>query len=197
MATLQEQYNLIKEGKGDKNQFLKHARYIFPEYVNTYNNFDQTVNILKGKNILSEHNMGLGMVSNMGKNKGINDWISIFHESVKADEKKTSKEVIDAQSSNWNSADLKDIDNLYGQSFLNGFYDEIKDPKNQDKSVDDVKKIVAKNLAKDREYYTKNAQFGVKGIGYQTEAPGLGEPKMPKGKHKSSGYGDLPKKKKD
>ena len=89
MATLQEQYNLIKEGKGDKNQFLKHARYIFPEYVNTYNNFDQTVNILKGKNILSEHNMGLGMVSNMGKNKGINDWISIFQESIKARSEET------------------------------------------------------------------------------------------------------------
>jgi hypothetical protein len=33
--------------------------------------------------------------------------------------------------------------------------------------------------------------FGVKGLGYTNEAPGLGEPKEPKGKHKSSGYGDL------
>ena len=49
----------------------------------------------------------------------------------------------------------------------------------------------------DWEYYTTKAQFGVKGIGYQTEAPGLGEPKEPKGKYKSSGYGDLPKNKKD
>ena len=87
----------------------------------------------------------------------------------------------------------KDIDNLYGTAFLNGFYTEMKDPKNQDKTVDQVKQIVAKNLGNDWEYYTIKAQFGVKGIGYQTEAPGLGTPKEPKGKYKSSGYGDIPK----
>jgi NADP-dependent 3-hydroxy acid dehydrogenase YdfG len=31
------------------------------------------------------------------------------------------------------------------------------------------------------------------GVGYTTEAPGLGEPKEPKGKFKSSGYGDIEK----
>ncbi len=44
-------------------------------------------------------------------------------------------------------------------------------------------------------YYHTNAFAGVKGIGYQVEAPGLGQPKAPKGKYKSSGYGDLDKKK--
>ena len=34
---------------------------------------------------------------------------------------------------------------------------------------------------------------GVKGVGFTTEAPGLGEPKEAKGKHKSSGYGDIDK----
>ena len=33
--------------------------------------------------------------------------------------------------------------------------------------------------------------FGEKGLGFTTEAPGLGTPKEPKGKFKSSGYGDL------
>ena len=51
--------------------------------------------------------------------------------------------------------------------------------------------MVVKNLAKDPLYYTKNGEFGTKGVGYTTEAPGLGEPKEPKGKYKSSGYGDL------
>ena len=37
---------------------------------------------------------------------------------------------------------------------------------------------------------------GVKGLGYTTEAPGLGTPKEPKGKYKSSGYGDLDTKEK-
>ena len=195
MATLQDQYNQIQEGKGNKNHFLKQARYLFPEYVNHYNNFDETVKILKGKSILSEHRAGLGMISTNGKR--VEDWITIFQEAVKAEEKKVSKEVIDNQSHNWDMADKKDIDNLYGTAFLNGFYTEMKDPKNADKTVDQVKQIVAKNLGNDWEYYTTKAQFGVKGIGYQTEAPGLGEPKEPKGKYKSSGYGDLPKNKKD
>jgi hypothetical protein len=67
----------------------------------------------------------------------------------------------------------------------------MQDPKNKLKTTDQVKQIVAKNLGKDWNYYTKNAQFGIKGIGYTKEAPGLGEPKEPKGKWKSSGYGDL------
>jgi hypothetical protein len=49
----------------------------------------------------------------------------------------------------------------------------MKDPKNADKTVDELKEIVAKNLAKDRLYYTKEAQFGVKGIGYTDQTPGL------------------------
>ena len=48
-----------------------------------------------------------------------------------------------------------------------------------------------KNLSKNQIYYTENGQFGVKDLGYVTEAPGLGEPKEAKGKYKSSGYGDL------
>ncbi len=70
---------------------------------------------------------------------------------------------------------------------------EMHDSKNTKKTVDELKAIVAKNMAKDINYYHTNASFGVKGIGYQTEAPGLGEPKAPKGKYKSSGYGDLDK----
>ena len=31
--TLQQQYNLIKEGKGNKDDFLKNARRVFPEFI--------------------------------------------------------------------------------------------------------------------------------------------------------------------
>ena len=192
MATLQDQYNQILEGKGDKNHFLKQARHLFPEYVNHYNNYNETVNILKAKSVLNESKAGLGMVSTPSNH--LSNWVSIFQEAVKAEEKKVSKEVTDTQAHNWDMANKKDIDNLYGTAFLNGFYTEMKDPKNYDKTTDEVKQIVAKNLGNDWEYYTTKAQFGVKGIGYQTEAPALGEPKAPKGKYKSSGYGDIPKK---
>jgi hypothetical protein len=191
--TLQDQYIQIQEGSGNKSHFLKQARYLFPEYVNHYNSFTETVKILKGKNILTENRAGLGMVSTPSNH--LNNWISIFQESVKAEEKKVSKEVTDYQSNTFDNKDVKNIDNLYGQTFLNGFYTEMQDSKNKGKSVDELKQIVAKNLGKDWNYYAKNAQFGIKGIGYTKEAPGLGEPKPPKGKYKASGYGDLPKKK--
>lgn len=67
----------------------------------------------------------------------------------------------------------------------------MQDPKNKLKTTDQLKQIVAKNLGKDWNYYATKAQFGIKGIGYTKEAPGLGEPKEPKGKWKASGYGDL------
>jgi hypothetical protein len=67
----------------------------------------------------------------------------------------------------------------------------MKDPKNSEKTMQELKDMVFKNLAKDPIYYTKNAQFGVKDLGYTDEATALGEPKEAKGKYKSSGYGDL------
>ena len=95
---------------------------------------------------------------------------------------------------NFDNKDPKNIDNLYGQSFLLGYLTEMWDEKNANKTVAELKAIVAKNMAKDINYYHTNASFGVKGIGYTKDAPGMGEPKEPKGKYKSSGYGDLDKK---
>jgi hypothetical protein len=187
MQTLQEQYNQIKQGKGNKPHFLKQARHLFPDYINQYNNYEDTVNILKSKSILSENKANLGMVSGGGRK----DWFSLFQENVKAEEKKVSQQVLDKQAYAYDNKDPKNIDNLYGNTFLKGFYTEMQDPKNKLKTPDQLKQIVAKNLGKDWNYYATNAQFGIKGIGYTDEAPGLGKPKDPKGKWKASGYGDL------
>ena len=187
MQTLQEQYNQIKQGKGNKPHFLKQARHLFPDYINQYNNYEDTVNILKSKSILSENKANLGMVSGGGRK----DWFSLFQENVKAEEKKVSQQVLDKQAHAYDNKDPKNIDNLYGNTFLKGFYTEMQDPKNKLKTPDQLKQIVAKNLGKDWNYYATNAQFGIKGIGYTDEAPGLGKPKDPKGKWKASGYGDL------
>lgn len=187
MQTLQEQYNQIKQGKGNKPHFLKQARHLFPDYINQYNNYEDTINILKSKSILSENKANLGMVSGGGRK----DWFSLFEENIKAEEKKVSQQVLDKQAHAYDNKDVKNIDNVYGNSFLNGFYTEMQDPKNKLKTPDQLKQIVAKNLGKDWNYYTTNAQFGIKGIGYTDEAPGLGKPKDPKGKWKASGYGDL------
>ena len=88
--------------------------------------------------------------------------------------------------------DKKNIDNLYGEAFLQGYYAEMKDPKNADKTVDELKEMVAKNMAKDMNYYMKEAAFGVKGIGYTDDAPGLKvSDKEIKGKYASSGMEEV------
>ena len=198
--TLQQQYDLIKEGKGNKDYFLKSARRVFPEYITSLTDYNTAVTILKHKSILSE---GMG-----GGTTGRKDWFKIFNDNIAEavgvkDKKeygdqntfeKIDKDVQAALDHQFDNKDPKNIDNLYGQSFLLGYLTEMGDPKNSKKTVDELKAIVAKNMAKDINYYHKNAFAGIKGIGYQVEAPGLGEPKAPKGKYKSSGYGDLDKK---
>jgi len=190
--TLQEQYNLIQEGKGNKQHFFKSVRQLFPNLVTPVNTFEDTVRILKNRGIIAE---GIGGVVTKGKTP---DWHQIFKENIteaakeaKAEEKETTKEVTDMATRGYDYKDYKNIDNIYGEAFLKGFYTEMGDPKNEGKTVEELRQIVAKNMAKDCLHYTKEGQFGLKGVGYTVDAPGLGEPKPAKGKHKSSGYGDL------
>ena len=112
-------------------------------------------------------------------------------EKVKAEEKKVSKRVEEDASHNFDNSDEKNPDNMIFDQIMMGYYAEMKDPKNADKTMQELKDMVFKNLTKDPIFYTKDGQFGVKGLGYTTEAPGLGTPKEAKGKYKSSGYGDL------
>jgi hypothetical protein len=299
--TLQEQYNLIKEGKGNKQQFFKSVRQLFPNLVTPINTYEDTVRILKNRGIITE---GIGGVVTTGKKQ---DWHAIFKENInslnelertqmgmylmfnkktgklenymespdykenntlkkqiedqgsyilhfvtgndynkfkdnlnkfkgktkqeldlfsddemkmgaqavdmlrgatistmrennnslreakeaKAEEKETTKEVTDMATRGYDYKDTKNYDNVFGEEFLKGYYTEMKDPKNEGKHVEELRQIVAKNLAKDINHYVKDGQFGTKGVGYTVDAPGLGESKPAKGKHKSSGYGDL------
>jgi hypothetical protein len=199
--TLQQQYSLIKEGKGSKDDFLKSARRVFPELIAPLTDYNTAVTILRNKSILNE---GIG-----GVTTGRKDWFKIFNDNIQEavgvkDKKeygdqntfeKIDKDVAKDLESNFDNNDPKNIDNLYGQSFLLGYLTEMGDPKNAKKTVDELKAIVAKNMGKDINYYHTKASFGIKGIGYVDNAPSLGEPKEPKGKYKSSGYGDLDKKK--
>ena len=203
MKTLQQQYLLIKEGKGNKEQFLKHARYLFPEFITVNNDYNTTTGILKGKGILTE---AVGGIATLNPNNKP-DWFKIFdtnlREAVGVKDKeeygdqntfKASKETEETlKKANFDNADPKNIDNVYGQSFLVGYYTEMKDPKNADKTVDELKDIVLKNMSKDVTYYNTEAFMGTKGIGFKTDVVGGGEPVEPKGKYKSSGYGDMPK----
>lgn len=93
----------------------------------------------------------------------------------------------------YDATDKKNIDNLSGQQFREGYWCEYNDPKNFAKTEQQLKDIVAKNLAKNQSYYIENYAFGIKDLGYSTDHPGLTLGKEPKGKYKSSGYGDLDK----
>jgi len=271
--TLQQQYQLINEGKGNKDHFLKQARNLFPELITSGNDYITTVHILKNKSILHEGVGGLITQSSVQP-----DWFKIFNENLEeanistiklsdgseikvGSKAKINDEVVTIKTINkvgninhiigvtkdgrellakgsayvdpyntkegnlseavgvkdkkeygdqnefekpapevakdlanqFDNSDEKNIDNVYGQSFLMGYYTEMKDPKNKDKSVDELKQIVLKNMVKNVNYYATDASFGEKGIGYTTDVVGGGNPVEPKGKYKSSGYGDMPK----
>jgi hypothetical protein len=199
--TLQDQYLLIKEGKGHVGVFLTEAKRQFPNIVRNAATFDEAVASLKTKNIISENIISvMPAMMDRPKKESYETAFEAFlaeakkkneDEKVKAEEKKVSKPVEEDLAHNYDNSDDKNPDNMIFDQIMTGYYAEMKDPKNADKTMQELKDIVFKNLAKDPIHYTKDGQFGIKDLGYVTEAPGLGEPKEPKGKYKSSGYGDL------
>ncbi len=108
-------------------------------------------------------------------------------EEAKVEEKKVTKEVEEVAEHNFDYKDTKNLDNQIGQEVMNGVYFEAK--QNPDKTIDEIKEIVSKNLAKDGQYYMKNAAFGVEGLGYQET-----ELEEVSGKYAASGYSDKLKK---
>jgi hypothetical protein len=198
--TLQDQYLLIKEGKGHVGVFLTEAKRQFPNIVRNAAMLDEAVASLKSKNIISENVFSvMPAILDRPKKESYETAFEAFlaeakkneDEKVKAEEKKVSKPVEEDLEKAFDYSNEKNPDNMIFDQIMTGYYAEMKDPKNADKTMQQLKDIVFKNLEKDPIYYTKNGQFGVKDLGYVTEAPGLGEPKEPKGKYKSSGYGDL------
>ena len=194
MKTLTEQYRLIKEDKGHKGVFLKEAKKQFPNLLKTNSTFKEATAILKQKNIISENYVDLQMVGNPieRKKEGFENAFANFlaEAEAKAEEKKVTKEVEDIDENNYDYDDKKDPNNMIFGQIQMGYYFEMKQEKNADKTIDEIKDIVFKNLAKDPIYYTKNGQFGVE-VGYTDDNVALGEPEEPKGEYKSSGYGKL------
>jgi len=196
MRTLNEQYQLLKEGKGHKDVFLKEARSKFPQWIRNASTLKETTTILKNKGIINE---------NIVDAKPINELVSPQKESyetafqnflkeTKAEEKKVSKEVEDNLDHNYPYKDKEDPNNMIFDQIMKGYYTEMKNPKNSEKTMEELKDMVIKNLAKDPIYYTKNGQFGIDGLGYQTEAPGLGRGKQVKDAGPGGGYGTPTKK---
>jgi hypothetical protein len=200
--TLQDQYLLIKEGKGHKGVFLADAKRQFPNMVRNAATFEEASSCLITKNIIAENVIGLTAVNSPFEPKKKESYELAFEnflaeakkkqeEDEKAELKATSKQVEEDLSHNFDYKDDKNPDNLIFDQIMTGYYTEMKDPKNADKTMQELKDMVFKNLQKDPIFYTKDGQFGVKDLGYSVDHPGLGEPKEAKGKYKASGYGDL------
>ena len=194
MKTLSNQYKLIKEGKGSKDGFLRNAKRQFPNHVPNHATYDQAANILKQKGIISENFVGTQMIGGYAKpeKQGYEKAFENFlkEAEAKAEEKKVTKEVEEDLAKTYDYKDEKNPDNMIFGQIQMGVYYEAKLDKNEGKTLEEIKDIVFKNLAKDPIYYTKNGQFGVD-VGYTDEAPSLGATDEPKGKYKSSGYGNL------
>ena len=199
--TLQDQYLLIKEGKGHKDVFIKEAKRQFPGLIRNSATYTEVANVLKSKNLINENVIGLEPINQLQSSKKESYEIAFENflaeakkehfDDEKAELKKTSKQVEEDAEKNFDYEDKKNPDNLIFDQMMKGYYTEMKDPKNEDKTMEQLKAIVIKNLEKNPTYYTEKGQFGVKDLGYTMDAPGLGEPKEPKGKYKSSGYGNL------
>ena len=184
MKTLQEQYNLIKEGKGHKDVFLKEAKSRYPNLISNVLTYDQATTILKQRSVIKEHMLG-GVAQNMGKKP---DWFSIFDENMN---------IIAEEELNKNSYDYEDkkkIDNMNGEEFKLGInfemskVAELLTSQNMGEYLDKARKTVAKNLSSNPLHYVENAQFGQEGVGYTNQATGL-KPTEVKGKYAESGYG--------
>ena len=199
MKTLQEQYNLIKEGKGHKDVFLKEAKRQFPNMITNAATYNETTKILKNRGVINEELGGVvtlkpinnieaspkeswetkfeTFLSEAGSkalnpivNNEVEEEINTKEgdEKIKAEEKKTTKEVTNTQDRNYDySPKVDNINNVNAQEMMNGVYCEIKN--NPELSLEEAKELVIKNLAKDELHYVKEGQFGVEGLGYKEQ----------------------------
>ena len=120
----------------------------------------------------------------------------ISEEAAKALEKKTTKGVEDLQAPDrgYNYKDDQNINNVSGEQFRQGYFTELTDVTNIDKTKQELIDLVIKNMSKNPQYYTEEAQFGIKGIGYTEDAPALGRGNEIKD-NATLGYGKETKKK--
>jgi hypothetical protein len=189
MKTLQEQYNLIQKGKGHKGVFLKEAKRLFPNIVPNAAGFNQAAKLLKQRSVISENIFPLMPSTQLNPFTSFDKFVN---EEVKAEEKKTSKEVEEVNKIGYDYKDNKNLNNQIFDQYIKGLRFEME--QNPELLADEpteallkAKDIVTKNLEKDPLFYMKNAAFGVEGIGYEE----LKNQDEPTGKYKSSGYGDL------
>ena len=112
-----------------------------------------------------------------------NKFAEFLAEEAKVEEKKVTKEVEEMEVAGYDYKNVKELDNQIGQEVLKGIYYEAK--KAPEKSLEEIRDVVAKNLAKDGQYYINNQMFGVEGLKAEEM-----KCEVASGKHAYSGYSD-------
>ena len=101
MKTLQEQYNLIQEGKGRKDLFLKEAKKTYPNLLSNLTSYNDATSILKSKSKISE---GLGDIVTLKPlvqltsedfNPNKQAWENKYEQFVNEERAKSLKPIID------------------------------------------------------------------------------------------------------
>jgi hypothetical protein len=101
MKTLQEQYNLIQEGKGRKDLFLKEAKKAYPNLLSNLTSYNDATSILKSKSKINE---GLGGIVTLKPlvqltsedfNPNKQAWESKYEAFVNEERAKSLKPIID------------------------------------------------------------------------------------------------------
>jgi SpoVK/Ycf46/Vps4 family AAA+-type ATPase len=131
---LQERYNLITEGKGNKKDFLREAQKQFPDKIRNGATFEEASQALKDKHIINENIVGVQIIGSP-YNRTPEPFEKAFEAYLKKPE--VDKEVINIQSKNFDLKDSKNPDNMLPDQYKNGVYYEAK--ANPDKTIDEVK----------------------------------------------------------
>ena len=178
MKSTQDKFKLVTEGKIDEKDFLKEVKRNHRDIISPSTTYKDAVNILKNKDIINEH--FLGIVTQKPVNNITPDWFKIFNDNVlkeeekdtKAELKNPDKDVVELETKGYDYKNKDNVNNMNFNEYLTGYYCEMKNPKNAEKTESELKEIVKKNLEKNPLHYVEGGQFGEE-IGYTADAPGL------------------------
>ena len=196
MKSLQEQYNLITEGKGHKDVFLKDAKSRYPNMLTNSSTFDQATKILVNRGVIKENLGGvvtlkpITKIESLSKKESWEDkFVNFINEAGKKELNALVNDDIDPKNNKEQEekikAEEKKVSNEVENSLSSNYdyspkVDNINNvnaqemlngvyyesKQNPELSLEELQAKVIKNLSEDELYYVKEGQFGVEGVGY-------------------------------
>ena len=196
MKSLQEQYNLITEGKGHKDVFLKDAKSRYPNMLTNSSTFDQATKILVNRGVIKENLGGvvtlkpITKIESLSKKESWEDkFVNFINEAGKKELNALVNDDIDPKNNKEQEekikAEEKKVSNEVENSLSSNYdyspkVDNINNvnaqemlngvyyesKQNPELSLEELQAKVIKNLSEDELYYVKEGQFGAEGVGY-------------------------------